>query len=168
MAVTAGTWALILACYTVALAVGGGLYENLLVSPVWSKTPPKTFALIQPEHGLNLVLFWIPVHAAITLLLITALVTNWHHKTRQRLLLIAVASYVVMRLWTLLYFVPEILYFESLSVDGPSSEELARRASTWHLFSWFREPLMAICQLAIMLALATHPDTAGQQEDKTD
>jgi hypothetical protein len=59
-------WSLILLCFSMAAAVGGGLYEHIVLTPLWSKAPPSSFAIIQPRTDVPLQRFWIPVHAAIS------------------------------------------------------------------------------------------------------
>jgi len=70
-------WSLILLCYSIAAAIGGGLYEHIVLTPVWSKSPPSSFSIIQPTTGVPLQRFWIPVHASITLFIILSLVMTW-------------------------------------------------------------------------------------------
>jgi hypothetical protein len=105
-------WSLVLLCFSMAAAIGGGFYESVVLTPLWSKSPPSSFWMIQPGTGVPLQRFWIPVHVAITLLIILALVTTWRDMTVRRLLLVALLSYIVMRLWSGLFFIPEMLAFQ--------------------------------------------------------
>ena len=41
-------WSLILLCCSMAAALGGGFYESFVLIPLWSKSPPSSFAIIQP------------------------------------------------------------------------------------------------------------------------
>src|SRR5262245_50855359 len=83
-----------------ALGTGGSLYEHLVVDPAW----PGNVAVIQPEHGgVNRELFWVPLHAALTLALPLALWAAWRNVPARRWLLAAAGSYVAMRVWTLVY-----------------------------------------------------------------
>src|SRR5262245_66668999 len=110
-------WSLILLCFSMAVALGGDLYESIVLIPLWSKSPPSSFAIIQPGTGVPLQRFWIPVHAAITLFIIVALVMTWGEPTVRRLLLVALVSYIVMRVWSGLFFIPEMLAFQKLPLD---------------------------------------------------
>lgn len=40
-------WSLILLCFSMAGALGGGLYEHIVLTPLWSASPPSSFAIIQ-------------------------------------------------------------------------------------------------------------------------
>src|SRR5437867_9708097 len=97
---------LVLLCYSIAAAIGGGLYEHIVLTPVWSKSPPSSFSIIQPTTGVPLQRFWIPVHASITLFIILSLVMTWSDMIVRRLLLVALVSYILMRVLRFLFFIP--------------------------------------------------------------
>lgn len=149
----AAQWSLILLCFSMAAAIGGGLYESIVLTPLWSKSPPSSFSIIQPGTGVPLQRFWIPVHAAITLFIILALVMTWRDVTVRRLLLVALASYIVMRAWSALFFIPEMLAFQKVPLDSAPSPELSARVSRWTFWTWFREPLDILSFLCSLLAL---------------
>jgi hypothetical protein len=146
-------WSLILLCFSMAAAIGGGFYESIVLTPMWSKSPPSSFLIIQPGTGVPLQRFWIPVHVAITLFIILALVLTWRDMTVCRLLLVALVSYIVMRAWSGLFFIPEMLAFQKIPVDSAPSAELSARVSQWTFWTWFREPLDIISFLCSLLAL---------------
>lgn len=148
-------WSLILLCFSLAAAIGGGLYEHIVLTPLWSKAPPASFVIIQPTTGVPLQRFWIPVHAAITLFIILALVMTWRDMTVRRLLLVALVSYIVMRVWSGLFFIPEMLAFQKVPLDSASSVELSAGVSKWTFWTWFREPLDVISFLCSLLALSS-------------
>ena len=47
-------WSLILLCFSMAAALGGGFYESIVLTPLWSKSPPSSFSIIQPGTGVPL------------------------------------------------------------------------------------------------------------------
>jgi hypothetical protein len=146
-------WSLTLLCFSMAGAVGGGLYEHIVLTPMWSASPPSSFRIIQPDTGVPLQHFWIPVHAAITLFMILALVLTWSDARVRRLLLIALAAYVVMRVWSFLFFIPEMLAFQEIPLDSAPSVELSARVARWTFWTWFREPLDVVSFLCSLLGL---------------
>lgn len=144
---------LLLAILMAGADLGGSFYEHALVFPAWSADPPRTLALIQPEHGgISLIRFWIPMHSALTLTLIVALVLNWKNRRVRNLLFGAIGAYAVMRAWTFAYFVPEITAFVQMSPKGPSSPELAERAARWGMLSHGRTVLVAIMTGLLIIA----------------
>src|SRR5688572_21517571 len=132
---------LILLCFSMAGSIGGGLYERLVLIPLWSVSPPSSFAVIQPGTGVPLQNFWIPVHIAITVCVLLALFLNWKEPKVRRMLLIGFVSYIVMRVWSGLYFIPEMLAFQKIPLDSPASPELSARVASWTFWTVFREPL---------------------------
>ncbi|MGH7429774.1 MAG: hypothetical protein ACREJ4_15670 [Candidatus Methylomirabilaceae bacterium] len=148
-------WSLILLCFSMGAAIGGGLYEHIVLTPLWSKSTPSSFSIIQPTTGVPLQRFWIPVHAAITLFIILALVMTWRDMIVRRLLLVALVSYIVMRVWSGLFFIPEMLAFQKVPLDSAPSAELSARVAKWTFWTWFREPLDIISFLFSLFALSS-------------
>lgn len=149
----AARWCLVALCFAFAAAIGGGIYEHTVLVPIWSKSPPSSFGVIQPGTGVPLQRFWIPVHVAITVSLVAALVVAWTYGEARRLLLAGTASYIVMRAWSGLFFIPEMLAFQKVPLDAPPSAELTARVASWTFWSWFREPLDVVSLGAALLAL---------------
>ncbi len=156
-------WSLILLCFSMAGAIGGGLYEHVVLVPLWSLSPPSSFSVIQPGTGVPLQRFWIPVHAAITVFIVGSLALTWREGRVRRLLLAGVASYVVMRVWSGLFFIREMLEFQKVPLDSPPTAELSARVASWVFWSWFREPLDGVSFLCFLLALSSlkRPETTG-------
>ncbi len=117
---------------------GGGLYEEIIVAPVWSASPPTSLTLIQGPNGLSLTDFWIPFHIAANIFLIIALILNWRSHKRRLYLLIVFGMYIIIRVVTFAYFAPEIIAFENTAAEGSYSPELAARVERWVTLSWFR------------------------------
>lgn len=155
------TWSLIGLVVAMAAAVGGGLYEHVVLMPLWSAAPPASFAVIQPGTGVPLQRFWMPVHGVITLLVIVALIASWRDVRVRKLLLLGLASYIVMRTWSGLLFIPEMLAFQQIPLDAPASAELLARVQRWTTWSWFREPLDLVSLICFALAFAWRVRSAG-------
>jgi hypothetical protein len=147
-------WSVILLCLSMAGAIGGGLYEHIVLTPMWSASPPSSFVIIQPGTGVPLQRFWIPVHAAITICVILSLALTWRQVEVRSFLLIGLGSYIVMRVWSGLFFIREMLAFQKVPLDSPPSAELSARVASWTFWSWFREPLDAISFVCFLLALS--------------
>jgi len=146
-------WSLILRCLSMAGAFGGALYEHTVLTPIWSKSPPASFSIIQPDTGVPLQRFWIPVRAAISVFVLLSLFMTWNDIAVRRLLLIALASYIVMRVWSGLFFIREMLAFQKIPPDAAPSAELSARVARWTYWTWFREPLDVTSFVCSLLAL---------------
>jgi hypothetical protein len=152
-AMTLEAWSLILLCLSLACALGGGLYEHIVLTPLWSKSPPSSFTVIQRGTGIPLQRFWIPVHGAISVFILSSLFLTWGDATVRGLLLIAFVSYIVMRVWSGVFFIPEMLAFQKIPPDSPKSEELSSRVTRWTRWTWLREPLDVVSFFCSLLAL---------------
>ena len=144
-------WTLILVLLAVVAllacaSLGGGLYELLVVDPFWPKRP----GIIQPSRGgISRRRFWIPAHTAFEVLLIVALIVTWDQPNVRTALLVALASHVVMRVWSLVHFVPKALAFET--ADPATIDQAA--AARWVRRSLARLPLDLITCGATLAAL---------------
>jgi hypothetical protein len=144
---------LVLLCCSLAAALGGGIYEQVVLTPLWRRSPPQSFAVIQPGTGVPLQRFWIPVHAAITVFFLASLVLAWRDVPVRELLLAALVSYIIMRAWSGFYFIPEMLAFQRVPLDAAPSSELTARVARWTFWSPFREPLDLVSFGCVALAL---------------
>jgi len=132
---------------SLALAsIGGGLYEHLVVDPFWPKRPE----LIQPQRGgISRKRFWIPAHTIFELLLIASLVTTWGEPAVRTPLLVAMASHLVMRLWSAFDFIPKALAFERVDPTDFDVDAALR----WRWRSLGRLPLDLVTCGAMLIAL---------------
>lgn len=130
-----------------AIRIGGGFYECFLIDRVWPKNP----ALIQPDRGgINRKLFWMPVHIAFELTMLVALWLAWSSAAIRTWLLIAAVSHVVMRVWSVVYFIPKALAFERA---GDWTSDLRAKAATWVRLSVWRLPLDLVTLFALWAAV---------------
>jgi hypothetical protein len=127
--------------------LGGGLYEYRVVDPYWPKRP----GIIQPRNGgVSRARFWIPAHISFEVLLIITLVMAWGNTDVRVALLIALASHALMRVWSLVDFVPKAVAFAK--ADPATVDEAA--AVRWTRRSLLRLPLDLITCAAMLVALA--------------
>lgn len=126
------------------MLLGGGLYEYLVVDHSWPKRPD----LIQPSRGgITRGRFWILAHSLLELSLIIAIVAAWKDPAPRFWLLLALASHLTTRTWSMLYFIPRALAFEkAATVD----EGTARR---WTQLSLFRFPIEVLTCFFLFRAL---------------
>jgi len=141
--------ALILLSAVVLLAcasLGGGLYEYLVLDPVWPSRP----AIIQaPYGGVSRRRFWIPMHSAFEVTLVAAAIVTWGHADVRTPILVAMASHVVMRVWSLIDLIPKAVAFEK---TDPAVIERAA-AVRWTRRSLLRLPLDVLTCVAALVAL---------------
>jgi hypothetical protein len=132
---------------TACALFGAGLYEVLVVDPAWPKRP----GIIQPHNGgISRRRFWIPAHTLFEVLLIAALIAAWGSSDARTALLAALVSHAVMRVWSLVDFVPKAVAFEK--ADPAEVDEAA--AVAWTRRSLLRLPLDLVTCMAVLAALA--------------
>jgi hypothetical protein len=129
------------------MALGGGVYENLLVDPVW----PHNLALIQPKRGgLNRKVFWALIHPLFELALLVSAWMGWNDPSVRVWLIVALASHFTARVWSFAYFIPRALRFERLEQLTPDDRRLAMR---WIKLSRCRPLLEATSIVALALVV---------------
>ena len=120
------------------MEIGAALWETVNIVPLISKAPPASFQIFQGDYGLKYDLFWIITHAVIELSFITSLILNWKDKSRRKILLFVMGIYVLIRIWTILYFAPNIISFWSYPYSNAVDEALKQRVKTWEILSIIR------------------------------
>ena len=127
--------------------LGGGLYEILVVDPYLATRP----GIIQPRNGgVSRRRFWIPAHTVFELLLIVVVDRRPGVTPDVRTaLLVALISHAVMRVWSLVDFIPKAVAFEK--ADPATVDEAA--AVRWTRRSLLRLPLDLITCAAMLAAL---------------
>jgi hypothetical protein len=129
------------------ISLGGALYEFSVVDPFWPHRPD----IIQPGRGgISRRRFWIAAHTAFELALLVTLASAWSLPNVRFWLLVALASHLVMRIWSLMDFVPKALAFER--AEPASIDAAAARA--WTRRSRLRLPLDLVTCFAMLSAFA--------------
>jgi len=88
-----------------------------------------------------------------TIFVLGALVLTWNDAAVRRLLLVGLGSYIIVRVWSGLHFIPEMLAFQKIPLNAPASAELSAGVAKWTFWTWFREPLDVASFLCFLLAL---------------
>lgn len=147
------TPSLFVASLLAAMELGGSFYEALVVYPAWSASPPATLALLQGPNSVDSTPFWIPIHVGLEIMLVVALTLNWRARARRNLVLLAIGIHALVRVWTFMYFVPEILAFASIAPNGPHPSDLVARTELWGRLGWIRRALIGLDSVTLLLAL---------------
>ena len=85
--------------------------------------------------------------------MLLALVATWRDLRVRRLLLVGLASYIVMRVWSGVFFIREMLTFQHVPLDSPPSAEPTARVDRWTSLTLWWEPLDVLSFLCFVLAL---------------
>src|SRR5579863_1140820 len=129
------------------IALGGGIYETLLVDRAWPKYP----AIVQPSRGgINRGLFWGPVHTLYELALVIAAWSVWDTGGRWWVIG-ALTIHLAARAWSLAYFIPNAIRFEKL---GDLTEEQRHLAQRWTRLSRCRPVLQTVSIIGLCAAVS--------------
>ena len=142
------------------LEIGAGLYETLVVLPVWTLTPPESVlayhqhTLAYPQFALNAGgRFWMFFTPLTGLLAIAALVSGLKTRAEHRKWrVIATVLALLVVGFTFAWFVPKIMI---LGRGGPglSGEHIASLTNWWVRLNWVRVALYATGWLSGLRAL---------------
>jgi hypothetical protein len=149
-----------LAALGAGLMVGGSLLEMMLLSAGLG-SPSTTFTIVHPPFGDSFNLFIITLNSLMEWLLIpAALFLNWHIPKRRTFIVIAASAFYAMRVWSYVYFVPNIFEFGALPPDGPFSAEVVERFRMWVNLSWLRFAFQDVLTYLLFLLAAFVPASA--------
>jgi hypothetical protein len=103
-----------------AIALGGGLYETVLIDRSWPKMPQ----LIQPQRGgINRALFWGPMHILFEITLLLALWLAWTAPQARYWIIAALVVHFATRVWSFAYFIPLAIKFQNVDVESQPYNE---------------------------------------------
>src|SRR5688500_6418247 len=154
---------LILASICFVMILGAATYEHLGVVPQWSAAIPSSMTMFQGEFGIQPQYFWIPIHPVTILLMVGALITNWHNPRKKNILMV-LGGYVLILIVTYVYFVPELIGFIETPFQNTVDESLTARASMWETLSLVRLVFILILAIILLSALTMPKEVVVVQQ----
>ena len=147
---------------SLGIELGAGLYETLVVMPLWQTAPPDSVLdyyrhnAANPQFTLNAGgRFWMVATPLVGLTSIAAFVTGFRSRPEQRKWLIigTVLAFLVV-VSTFAWFVPNIIKLHSQSVLSMSAEEITSLANLWVRLNIARIVVYSTAWLATLRALS--------------
>jgi len=118
---------------------GAQIFETVAVVPKWSASPPESFALIRGPYGIDLKKFWIILHSLHEITFFIALYFCWKIDPVRNWLFVLLGIHVAVRVWTLLYFAPNIMEFQKITTgDSPAYGDLTAKTALWRSLNYIR------------------------------
>lgn len=117
---------------------GAQLFETLVFVPKWTASPPDNFKLLVDGHGASLKSFWILFHSLHEIAFILTIIFCWKIDPIKNWLLILFAVHFAVRIWTILYFAPNIIDFQKIADVPSQAKDLIRRVSRWQTLNYVR------------------------------
>ena len=119
------------------LLLGGGIYETLVILPLWGGSPPES--VMQWPHGIVQAKFfgWVtPCYGALSLILL--ILSARAPVNVRKWTFVAGATGVVILIWTFLFFVPILQVTEGNRGAGLSGAEITRLVAQWSNWNFLR------------------------------
>lgn len=130
-----------------AIALGGGLYETMLIDRSWPRMPE----LIQPQRGgINRAMFWGPVQILFEVTLLVALWLAWAGLQARPWIIAALVLHLAARVWSFVYFIPLAIKFQNGETASPPDDA---KKYQWVKLSRWRVVLGAAVQLMLAIAI---------------
>lgn len=129
---------------------GAQIFETFVFVPKWTFSPPDNFKLLSDGKGASLKFFWIIFHSLHEIAFILAIIFCWKILPVRNWLLILLVAHIAVRIWTLVYFAPHIIYFQKIAESPVVPENLPSRVSLWQTLNYVRVTLFIIISLGLI------------------
>lgn len=129
---------------------GAGIFETAVIVPKWTASPPQSFQMFKGKHGLDLKAFWITLHSIHEITFILAIIFCWQIEFIRNWLLILFAIHFLVRVWTLVYFAPNIIEFQKIANSTNDIVNLQKRTTLWKNLNYLRVGLFIIVSLGLV------------------
>lgn len=129
---------------------GAGLFETLVLVPAWTAAPPASLHFFRGPYGLDLKAFWIGMHSVHEIIFILSIVFNWGIRRRRYALLALFGIHMAIRVWTVMYFAPAIMWFQEIPESGAVDAALQAKAAMWRNLNLLRTGLFVAVNLALI------------------
>ena len=133
----ATTW-LFITTLVYFLLNGAQIFETAVIVPKWTASPPESFQLFKGKYGLDLKKFWIISHSIHEITFVLAIIFCWKISLIENWLIILFTVHFAVRIWTLVYFAPNIIEFLKIANTSKGGTDLTRRANLWKSLNYIR------------------------------
>ncbi|MFZ6000561.1 MAG: hypothetical protein ACOYW3_08610 [Bacteroidota bacterium] len=151
---TIGDFILLLLTLLYAMMLGGGMYEQLNITPKIAAAPPQSLAMMQGPYGFNPIKFWVLFRPITILLFVIGLGVNWKNTSRRKLIGVAFLIDSFSTASTFLYFAPETDLITSIPYSTTEVNEVIQaRAQRWMNLNWLRIGAFVVAVGLLLISL---------------
>lgn len=140
---------LVITTLTYFLMNGAQIFETAVIVPKWTASPPQSFQMFKGKYGLDFKAFWIALHSIHEITFILAIVFCWQIEFIRNWLLILFAIHFLVRVWTLVYFAPNIIEFQKIANTTINVVNLQKRTTLWKNLNYLRVGLFIVVSLGL-------------------
>ena len=128
---------------------GAQIFETFVIVSKWTASPPESLHYFRGKYAMDLKTFWIIIHSIHEITFILAIVFCWKLEIRTSLLILFAIHFVV-RVWTILYFAPNIMEFERIANSENSTQNLIEKAALWRNLNYIRVGIFLAVSIALI------------------
>jgi hypothetical protein len=129
---------------------GAQLFETAVIVPKWSASPPESLQLFRGKYGPDLKTFWIVFHSIHEVTFILAIIFCWKIDLARNWLLLLFFIHFAVRVWTLVYFAPNIIDFQRIANMAEEEPGLLHRTTLWRNLNYLRVALFIAVSLGLI------------------
>jgi hypothetical protein len=128
---------------------GAQIFETAVIVPKWTASPPETFQMFKGKYGLDLKAFWIIIHSLHEITFILAVIFCWKLDIRNPLLILFTIHFAV-RIWTLVYFAPNIIEFQKIANLESVGTDLLNKTTMWRNLNYIRVGIFIVVSIGLI------------------
>lgn len=126
---------------------GAQIFETAVIVPKWTASPPASFQLLKK---IDLKTFWIIMHSIHEITFILAIIFCWKLDFIRNWLLILFVIHFAVRVWTILYFAPNVIEFQKIANTTNTGTDLLNRACLWQILNYIRVGIFIAISLGLI------------------
>lgn len=128
---------------------GAQIFETFVIIPKWTAFPPNSFHYFKGEYGLDLKAFWVTIHTIHEITFLTAIILCWNLDIRNSLLILFAIHFAV-RIWTILFFAPQLISFQKTANTNEPIPNIKRKATLWKNLNYLRVAIFIAVSLGLI------------------
>ena len=142
----------------VTILMGGGIFEHLVLTPLWAGSPPESVTAW--EHGIVQARFFGLISPLSFLLSVALIIASWWMPRQQRKwALFAGLLMLVLGIMTVTFFIPILQKTMGARGAGLSGEEITNLVNQFKTWNWVRWTLAVAGWAAAWRALFLYGST---------
>lgn len=117
---------------------GAQIFETAVLVPKWSSNPPESLIVLKPPYGPDLKTFWIVLHSIHETTFLIAIAFCWKLSFLRDELLVLFILHFAVRVWTIVYFAPNIIAFQKTDDTRIGIGSLPKLTQKWRRLNYLR------------------------------
>lgn len=128
---------------------GAQIFETFVIIPKWTASPPRSLHYFKGKYGMDLKTFWVVIHSIHEITFILAIIFCWKLTIRNPLLILFAIHFAV-RVWTILYFAPNLMAFQSVANSETTMQNLLEKTTIWRNLNYIRVGVFITVSVALI------------------